>query len=252
MTNQEIMEIALRQSAWDLQCGTEDFFKNEHVVVVSKPESRKKKFMALVNACELVTYGTNVVASVSCELKDAVSGFLSGKDPERAFEPGSILELERTVRPLGYEVSFMGLNFLPRTEMMREIECPYEMRVLEKGEFEHLYTDDFSNALCEKRKHLDILCAAAYDKGREIALAGCSTDGEEMWQIGIDVLSEYRKLGIASSLTSRLALEILKRGKVPFYGCAWANVKSHRNAVKCGFRPAWATLTCRKIQEEEK
>jgi predicted GNAT family acetyltransferase len=66
-----------------------------------------------------------------------------------------------------------------------------------------------------------------------------------MWQIGIDVLPAYRRQGIASALTSRLAIEILKRGKVPFYCAAWSNIKSVRNAVKSGFRPAWVELTAR-------
>lgn len=248
MTNREIMEAALLQSSWDLQCDAEDFFKDEPVVVISKPEKRKKKFMPEINALEMVTYGTNVVASVIDELKEIAETYLKGKDPERAFEAPGLFELNRALLPFGYEVSFMGQDYLPRTELLKELPCPFEMKVLEKGEFEHLYTDDFSNALCEKRKHLDILCVAAYDKGREIGMAGCSTDGENMWQIGIDVFKEYRKMGIASALTSRLALEVLKRGNVPFYGCAWANVKSQRNAVKCGFRPAWAFLTVKKIE----
>ena len=66
-----------------------------------------------------------------------------------------------------------------------------------------------------------------------------------MWQIGVDVLPEYRREGIASALTSRLALEILERGKVPFYCAAWCNVKSVRNAIKSGFRPAWVEMTAK-------
>ena len=57
------------------------------------------------------------------------------------------------------------------------------------------------------------------------------------------MLPEYRRKGIASALTSKLAMEILERGKVPFYCCAWSNVKSARNAIKSGFRPAWVELT---------
>lgn len=56
-------------------------------------------------------------------------------------------------------------------------------------------------------------------------------------------LPEYRRQGVAGALTSRLALEIIKRGKVPFYCCAWSNIKSAGNAIKSGFRPAWAELT---------
>lgn len=53
---------------------------------------------------------------------------------------------------------------------------------------------------------------------------------------------------MAAALTSTLALEIIERGKVPFYCCAWSNIKSARNAIKSGFRPAWVELT---VKEKE-
>ena len=74
-------------------------------------------------------------------------------------------------------------------------------------------------------------------------MAACSANCDTMWQIGVDVLPEYRRQGIASALTSRLAIEIMERGKVPFYCCAWSNIKSARNAIKSGFRPAWVEMT---------
>ena len=73
-----------------------------------------------------------------------------------------------------------------------------------------------------------------------------------MWQIGVDVLAQYRRQGIASALTSGLAAEVLRRGIVPFYCCAWANIRSARNALKSGFRPAWAQLTAKIALQEEK
>ena len=68
-------------------------------------------------------------------------------------------------------------------------------------------------------------------------------EGHMMLQIGVDVLPEYRRLGVASAVTSRLAMLILDQGKVPFYCSAWSNIRSVRNAVKCGFIPAWVELT---------
>src|SRR5574344_462 len=66
------------------------------------------------------------------------------------------------------------------------------------------------------------------------------------WQIGIDVLPEYRRKGIASSLTSALAAEVIKRGKVPFYCSAWSNIRSVKNAIRSGFRPAWVQVMAKK------
>ena len=91
----------------------------------------------------------------------------------------------------------------------------------------------------------DVLAVGAYDDSELIGLAGCSADCETMYQIGVDVLPEYRRNGVASAVTSKLALEILKLGKVPFYCAAWSNIQSVRNAIKSGFRPAWVELTAR-------
>ena len=60
-----------------------------------------------------------------------------------------------------------------------------------------------------------------------------------------NIYRKYRRQGIASALTSQLAIQILKRGKVPFYCAAWCNVKSVRNAIKSGFRPAWVEMTAK-------
>ena len=97
-----------------------------------------------------------------------------------------------------------------------------------------------------------MLGVGAYDDGKLIGLAGCSADCENMYQIGVDVLPTYRRQGVAAAVTSRLALEILNLGKVPFYCAAWCNVKSARNAIKCGFRPAWVELTAKDISFVDK
>ena len=141
----------------------------------------------------------------------------------------------------------MAEYFLPDMDILRALPCNLETRVLEQADFVDLYKPEWSNALCEDRKHLDVLGVGAYDGGKLIGLAACSADGDTMWQIGIDVLPEYRRQGIASALTSRLAVEILERDKVPFYCCAWSNIRSARNAIKSGFRPAWAQMTVKPL-----
>ena len=140
----------------------------------------------------------------------------------------------------------MAEYFLPDLSALRPQPCEYELRILHPQDFAQLYLPEWSNALCESRRELDVLGVGAYDGGRLIGLAGCSADCDEMYQIGIDVLPEYRRQGIAATLTSRLALEVLALGKVPFYCAAWCNVRSVRNAVRCGFSPAWVELTARE------
>ena len=108
-----------------------------------------------------------------------------------------------------------------------------------------MYVKQWSNCLTFHDRERDLLAVGAYDNDKLIGLAGCSADCEMMYQIGVDVLPEYRRKGIASAVTSKLALEVLALGKVPFYCAAWSNIKSVRNAIKSGFRPAWVELTAR-------
>ena len=143
----------------------------------------------------------------------------------------------------------MAEYWLPDLGRLRPLECPYALRVLTQADFAALYLPEWSNALCEKRRELDVLGVGAYDGGKLIGLAGCSADCETMWQIGVDVLPGYRRQGVAAAMTSRLALECVARGKVPFYCCAWSNIRSARNAVRSGFRPAWAQLTVKPEAE---
>lgn len=243
MTNQDILRIALEQSAIDANCQAEDFMKSENVVVISKDHPDARKYLTLPFDCNLISYGTNIVASVSEECREAVTDYINRYPVEHCFETPNLHVLNDAMEEKGLRACFMAEYFLPDVNAVKALECPYELRQLEPADFASLYLPQWSNALCEKRKHLDVLGVGAYDGEKLVGFAGCSADCESMWQIGVDVLREYRRQGIASAVTSHLAVEILNRGKVPFYCAAWSNVKSVRNAIRCGFRPAWVELT---------
>lgn len=248
MTNSEILSIAMEQSAVDCNCKKEDFTGKENMVVISQKNLGARKYLSLPFQCSLVSYGGNMVASVKEGLEQPVREFMNRYPVAHCFETPNLYALNERLEKEGLKICFMAEYFLPDLQLLRPQPCRYPTRVLLPEEFQDCYLPQWGNALCGARKELDVLAVAAYDGDNMIGMAGCSADCEKMWQIGIDVLPEYRRQGIGVSLTSKLAMETLKRGKVPFYCAAWSNLPSVRNAIKSGFRPAWVEMTARDCE----
>lgn len=248
MTNKEIFRIAMEQSAKDIGCKAEDFLKNENVVVPFSLGEDAKIYYRLPIGCNFISYGNNVVAAATEECLAIVKEYVNKFEFYHCFETPNMHWLNKRLEPFGQTVCFMAEYYLPKTDLLKEMPCEYELRVLEQADFVQLYLPEWSNALCSDRKQRDVLGVGAYDGGKLIGLAGCSADAGVMWQIGVDVLMQYRRKGIASAVTARLAMEIMKRDKVPFYCSAWSNIRSARNAIKCGFVPAWAEMTVKPIE----
>ena len=78
LTNQEIWTIALQQSAYDSGCEPEDFLKAENVVTISQKHPLARKYLKLPLSCDLVSYGSNIVAQASEEIAPLVKEYIYG------------------------------------------------------------------------------------------------------------------------------------------------------------------------------
>ena len=243
MRNETVLRIALEQSATDLGCTPEDFMKSGNVLVPFRLGGDARKYYKEPIGCTLVSYGSNIVAATGSEITDLVETYLGRYPFEHCFETPNLHWFDEKLKERGWRVCFMAEYFLPDVERLREPFCPYDLRELEKEDLADLYRPEWSNALCADRKELDECAVGAFDGDRLVGLAGCSEDCARMRQIGVDVLPEYRRRGIASALTGCLAKRILDGDNVPFYCSAWSNLRSVRNALRCGFYPAWVELT---------
>lgn len=239
--------IAMTQSAIDSNCDVNDFDSDVNKVVLSSVNPNARKYLSLPFYCDLTSYGNNIVASVHQDIAHTVQKYIDKYAVEHCFETPNMHVLNDELKRFDMCICFMAEYFLPDVNEIKPLTCSYETRIMGPKDFSDYYLPEWSNALCEHRKHLDKMAIGAFDQGKLVGLAGCSADCETMWQIGIDVLPEYRKKGIASALTSQLAVEVLKQGLVPFYCAAWSNIKSVRNAIKSGFKPAWVQMTAKNI-----
>ena len=67
--------------------------------------------------------------------------------------------------------------------------------------------------------------------------AETSTNG--VWEIGIDVLEEYRNARLGTYLVRGLTKELLVRNIIPFYSASITNIGSQMVASRCGYIPLW-------------
>ena len=186
---------------------------------------------------KIMAYRNAVVVCTSQNISSKIKDMLRGKSRDEIFET-----------PLVYGQT---IHYIP------DPAYAYQLRKRPGYDFEMLFDEQilslrglkgFENSL-EFDEHGETPTKAVYaavENKKVVGVAGVApTAVPDMWEVGVDVLPEYRRRGIASALTSALAREILNRNKVPFYCAAWSNIRSARNAVKCGFVPAWVEMTAK-------
>ena len=150
MTNQEILKIALQQSAYDCNCNPEDFLSTENKIVLSQKNEKARVYMPLPLECDLVSYGNNIVAQVSPRMKETVEWYIGKYAVEHCFESPNVIALNEKLAQFGYKVCFMAEYFLPDINELKELPCDYELRILHQEDFATLYLPQWSNALCEE------------------------------------------------------------------------------------------------------
>lgn len=228
----EILRIVQSQLATDLNCTTDDLnVENDSFVFTeARDNPGRRPFPRSEQHFEMLSMGKSIVVSASPDILDIVKPLLNGKARDEAFS-----------MPFVYGHS---LYYLPDLAQIKQLASPdgfaYEM--VEQNDIPALYQfDGFRNAVSYDVNHPrpDVVAVLAKMDERIVGMAGASNDCAMMWQIGMDVLPEYRNRGLAAYLVNRLTFEILNRGYVPYYGTASSNIASQRDAHRVGYYPAW-------------
>ena len=170
----------------------------------------------VANACarppyiKLAAIGERVIASASPELLPRVRELTEGRSRDELFE----LPL-----PDGYEYRLL------------EGEAIGGLRGLE----------GFPNSLAfDSRGHTGTgIVFFAQSNGKIAALAGAGEESEGLWEMGVDTEPSHRGRGLGAALVSRLSLELMERGRVPFYSASVTNIGSQSVAHRAGLRPLW-------------
>ena len=240
------------QLALELNCRLVDFGRDDNVITKSCLHENRRKFSDTPFFLQMATFGGNAVISADEEMHPWLENWVKEKSGFWLFEQHNFYELESEIRKHGYKMALTHHMFIPVPEYLN-IKTDLNIKWLEQKDIGEYYgREEFSNALCDRFKpeRPDVLAVIALDGDKICGMAGCSADTPEMWQIGIDVLPEYRGKGIGKTLVALLRDEALRRGAIPYYGTSLSNIRSWKIALSCGFVPTWIETESREDKKD--
>lgn len=99
ITNKEIMDIVMQQSAYDLNCKLDDFLQDENVIVkFAGLCPHAKNYYKEPIAANFVSYGSNIVAATGDEYKDIVEEYLKKYTYYHCFETPNMHWLDEKMK----------------------------------------------------------------------------------------------------------------------------------------------------------
>lgn len=222
---------------------------NEKATIYSVNPNTKQSYI------KILIYRNCIVVCTSESLQSKISEILQGKNRDEIFElpfvygqtihyvPDGDILLDVKCPSVPAEASNTGC---PKVDTLSDSMCypagyQYES-LFNKEIFSLVGLTGFENSLAFDETGFTSTKAVclAKDNERIIGVAGAaesSIDG--VWEVGIDVLEEYRNAGLGTYLVRKLTKELLKRNVVPFYSASVTNIGSQMVASRCGYIPFW-------------
>lgn len=245
MTKSNIKALAMTQLALDNACGPSDFLRGDNTVVPYKVLDGRRLFRREGYFFKMTTFGHGAVISADASFISWCEDYFSRVRGIDCFEYPHLLDIDEALRPYGQKLCVNHEGYLPDYSFPRGGTDGLDVKWFFGEEIHALYGDTrFHNAILYdiKSDRPDTVAVASYENGEISGMAGCSADSADFWQIGIDVLPPFRGRGIGKTLVGALTDEIIRRGKVPYYGTWCSNIASRSIAQSCGFFPAWVEI----------
>ncbi len=241
--------ILCRQMAADYCCTEEEVLDDQNHFTRHCFLEERRRFeektecylkAAVVNGKLLFTGNPDIVEWCAQTYRDSGSAWF--------FEAKNLRRLNNRLHESGHQIEMVHPFFTAGTPGPDPDVRGYEIRWYEEDEIEQFRGDSrFDKAYSFYDDTPDVIGVAALRDGVILGMAGASCDSPLLWQIGINVEPCARKEGIGKMLVILLKNEILKRGRLPYYGTSMSHIASLRVAVGSGFVPAWSELVTSAI-----
>ncbi len=165
-----------------------------------------------------------ILVSSSENMYDSVCEWLKDKNTYEIFEFHLVYYFIPNIKKMSIQKELDKFDFKLFDGNVSKIE-------LSEG-FENALT--FKNGIC-----ISNIAYCAYKDGKIIGVAGADKIDDDIWEVGIEVLPEYRKEGLATILTKNLTMKILEKNIVPIWCASASNIGSQAVAVNSDYIPLW-------------
>ncbi len=181
------------------------------------------------NKLKILLFYDLILVSSSENLYDLVNERLANKNVYEIFE-----------FPLVYGQSIYYIPDLKRIAKQDELQ-EFEFKLFDGNTSEIELTEGFENAITFDKtgKCISNIAYVAYSNGKVVGVAGADTINEDILEVGIEVLPEYRKEGLATILSQNLTIRILEKGIVPIWCASSTNIGSQAVASRSNYIPLW-------------
>lgn len=222
--------IARKQLAIDMNCRAEDLINDGLVFCNAKINLGCRNIVRQKPYLEVTTMGKGIVVSGEKKVVNKIKPLLIGKSREEIFEAPFFY---------GHSIYYLPDKNITRSE---KIFDGLDFFVKDQDEISSLYgIQGFDNAIGfeEDRSYNTGIVMYAKKNEKIVALAGASIECDTMWQIGIDVIPEFRNEGLATYLVNNITFLIMEKGIVPYYCAASSNISSQATAHRSGYVATW-------------
>ena len=251
----ELIASAAAQLACDYCCSADDFLNEKGRVTLSRISNNGRRcFRAEPDFFKAATMGSGTVISAASEMLEFSSDLLKKCSGPELFDQKKIWAINNRLAEYNKVIAVNNIYFLPESPYRYIPRGGFKIKLYEEYEIaSELYpVKGFNNALLysSDKPRRDKLAVCALNGKDIVGIAGASSDSPIMWQIGIDVIPEYRERGIGSELVSALTQAVFMHGAVPYYGTWNGNIASQNTARSAGYYPVWAEMFAFDIESE--
>jgi GNAT superfamily N-acetyltransferase len=241
------LRIVRKILAADFACEESDLDKEGITFCLAKELEGARRFPLPEKFLAVVTMGRGAVVSCSADRLRWARTNLKSFSAAALFYALAIARMERHIARDRQTMFGPELKYICTEDSLQSYHLNGEIEVdlIEEERIRQLYGNNlFPNALGRRydpqRPRL-LGCSAKHD-GVTVGLATASADSDSMWQVGIDILPDYRNRGIGKALVHQLTEALFKIEKLPYYSTGISNIPSRRTAISVGYRPAWVEI----------